>query len=931
MAEKTTYKYDAFISYRHSDLDKYVAEMLHKRLEAFKLPSKLKATLVNGERKIKRVFRDEEELPLATNLEDPIVAALSNSDWLIVICTPRLNQSEWCKKEISTFIQLHGRDRVLLILAEGEPNESFPELMKYDEKKIVNEDGTVTVQRTELDPLAADFRGKTKKEINKKADIEVFRLLARMYNVNFDDLRRRHHEIEVRRRIILSTVVAGVSLLVGAIGFGSAVYIAKQNEVIIDQNEEIANKNITLEEQQQQLILNQSQAQADIAEIESATDPLKALKTAYDSATEIDGIEMQYTPKAQRLMTNILHLYDNGSQFHLCNTIPLGNTITEMKASPSGRYSAYRTNSGDCTVIDCEVLNVFKTCRNINSENEYIFAGDDYFIYRDRLQEAFSYVSKITILNLSNGEERSLDVSPYSIYSSCDNSKLICETESAIDIYDLTTLELVFSLNCNENPVDIFLADDYLVFTTGNIFSVDVNRDCENFLYVYSVSSGELVYYECIGSNLLVSADFYDNILCISMNQNGYNATGRFSIALTLNPDYGNETIISDVTEDNEEANEISENAELSEETESSDINEAADDYEDSELPEETGDYEDSELPEETDVSEDDGAIEDSPDEDVVTSESVDTSESSYPLMKLWEFDTPTNGCSDILHDNDIHPEWIFYVYGNSIEALNIYTGKPEFGTSFSSSIVSTYLLDNICTVFLADGTVESANYESTGLLPSRQNLFGIKTPDTKFAVWYHDTYLIVNVHSANVQVYRITASPSFESVDSIPSDVSLLNIGEYTLPGSTEKIKAFNKKYKDIDTDDIYCICYSDDLSLFFVNRNNGEVELYESDSGKLLSKFTNTSGVWYMSCIQNKDYYFVGSFDNVTLMISKETGEIVGDISYMVGANDDKIYVNDDIGPYRIDNPDSKVACIPIYSPEEILDLAKEKLNQH
>ena len=35
------YKYDAFISYRHGELDKFVAENLHKRLESYKIPKKL--------------------------------------------------------------------------------------------------------------------------------------------------------------------------------------------------------------------------------------------------------------------------------------------------------------------------------------------------------------------------------------------------------------------------------------------------------------------------------------------------------------------------------------------------------------------------------------------------------------------------------------------------------------------------------------------------------------------------------------------------------------------------------------------------------------------------------------------------------------------------------------------------------------------------
>lgn len=919
------FKYDAFISYRHSDTDKYVAEMLHKRLEAFRLPSKLKATLVNGERKIKRVFRDEEELPLATNLEDPIVEALNNSDWLIVICTPRLNQSEWCKKEISTFIQLHGRERVLLVLAEGEPDESFPELMKYSEKEIVNEDGTIEIQKTELDPLAADFRGKNKKEINKKADTEIFRLLARMYNVNFDDLRRRHHEIEVRRKIVLSTVIAGVSLLIGAIGFGSAVYIAKQNEVIIDKNEEIASKNETLEEQKAQLILNQSQAQADIAEIESETDPIKALRTAYLSATEIDGIEMHYTPKAQRLMTNILHLYDNGTQFHLCDNISLGDTIYEMNASPSGRYSAYRTSSFECTLIDCETLRIVGTYSGIYSEDEFLFAGDDYFVCRESSFD--SYNTTITVLKLSNGESRTLDISPENIAISNDNSKIICKADTTISIYDLESLTLVKTLDFDDyNMSHIHMVDDYLVFMTGDIIEVSSDKECENYLNIYSVSSGELVYYECIGSNLIEAVNFYDNILCISLNQNGYNAMGHSTLALTINPDYGNEVVISDANEEDEIVDDTSEDSENSEEvSENSDIPEESE-----EMPE---DSTETELPDDNTVSDDENNDENSvaSDEQENTTDINSTSEPSYPLMKLWETVTSSTGYQDILHSDDIHPEWIFQVYGNSIEAINIYTGKIEFGSSFSSSIVSTYLLENICTVFLTDGTVEATGYTADGLLPTRQSLFGIKSPNTKYAVWYYNTYLVANQNSASVQIYRITSSPNFKSVDSLPSDVSILHINDYITPGYKDEMDELKGKYPDIDWNDINSICFSEDHSLFFINRNSGDVELFESDTGKLLSQFTNTSGYYYTSCIQNKDYYFVGGLDNITLMISKESGEIVADISYMIGANDDTIYVNDDMGGYREDNPDSKIACIPIYSPEEILDLAKEELDNH
>lgn len=60
------YTYDAFISYRHSELDKFVAENLHKQLEAFRLPGNVSRKI--GRKKIERVFRDKDELPLTSNL-----------------------------------------------------------------------------------------------------------------------------------------------------------------------------------------------------------------------------------------------------------------------------------------------------------------------------------------------------------------------------------------------------------------------------------------------------------------------------------------------------------------------------------------------------------------------------------------------------------------------------------------------------------------------------------------------------------------------------------------------------------------------------------------------------------------------------------------------------------------------------------------------
>lgn len=134
-------RYDAFISYRHCELDSFISEHLHKKLETYRIPKYVAEKIPKGKRHIKRVFRDEAELPLASNLSDPITEALSNSEFLIVICTPRLRESQWCKKEIETFVETHDREHVLLVLAEGEPDESFPEILLYEDVKAKDDEG----------------------------------------------------------------------------------------------------------------------------------------------------------------------------------------------------------------------------------------------------------------------------------------------------------------------------------------------------------------------------------------------------------------------------------------------------------------------------------------------------------------------------------------------------------------------------------------------------------------------------------------------------------------------------------------------------------------------------------------------------------------------------------------------------------------------
>ena len=113
------YTYDAFISYSHNEKDAFAAEQLHKILEHYHIPKRIQQS--SGKKKIERVFRDQEEMPISFNLASNIQEALDQSEFLILMCSPNSIKSEWVQREVETFLKSHSKEQVLTVLLEGEP------------------------------------------------------------------------------------------------------------------------------------------------------------------------------------------------------------------------------------------------------------------------------------------------------------------------------------------------------------------------------------------------------------------------------------------------------------------------------------------------------------------------------------------------------------------------------------------------------------------------------------------------------------------------------------------------------------------------------------------------------------------------------------------------------------------------------------------
>src|SRR4051794_17463121 len=154
---ETCYHYAAFISYRHADVDRRWAKWLHKALETYRVPKKL-ARERGLPRRVGRCFRDEEELPASSDLSGEIDAALERSRFLIVVCSPRTPASRWVNKEVERFREMGRHDRILALLVEGEPADSFPRSLREIRRTVADAAGLSRHDIEQVEPLAADVR-----------------------------------------------------------------------------------------------------------------------------------------------------------------------------------------------------------------------------------------------------------------------------------------------------------------------------------------------------------------------------------------------------------------------------------------------------------------------------------------------------------------------------------------------------------------------------------------------------------------------------------------------------------------------------------------------------------------------------------------------------------------------------------------------------
>lgn len=314
--EKNKFHYDAFISYSHSERDSFAAEQIHKMLEHYRIPKKIQEK--SGKKKIARIFRDKEELALSSDLSENIKKALQQSEYLIVVCSPRACQSIWVTREILYFLENHDRDHIFALLVEGEPEQAFPLPLRLKKETVTDEFGTEKIIEIPLEPLAADIRSDSLKGIKKRLNSEILRLLAPILCCTYDELYQRHREYKMKRTAGLLTAVAGLSIAFMLYAFHQASVVS---------------------EQYQEARRNQARYLCQISdELLDSGDRIEALKTAL-ALTSDSSSEEPLVPQQMYALNNALYSYylENSIYMHADRVLETENSA---KTSYNVNYNA---------------------------------------------------------------------------------------------------------------------------------------------------------------------------------------------------------------------------------------------------------------------------------------------------------------------------------------------------------------------------------------------------------------------------------------------------------------------------------------------------------------------------------------------------------------------------------------------------------------
>ncbi len=385
------YKFEAFISYRHVEPDQSIAQAVHKMIETFKAPKEFE---INGQKPVFRVFRDREELA-AKDLSASIEDALQNSKYLIVICSRRTPLSEWCIKEIETFRKIHGDERIIPVLVEGEPAESFPYPLKQLKRGNQDEVELQDILAADLRPNAilqnevksyesiegtdpAKVKALTKEALNI-LKLEKYRIMATILGCSLGDLKQRDKERKNKLMLSIASLVGAVFLIFGLSMANAYNKAESARRAAVQSNSAI--------------LMKRSR------DFLSDGDSIKAILVAQEAMKSIDeDMEHYKTLKAEEMAIYNNSIYNNG--FRMLTSIPTKNKLTFSAINKEGNLLAFGFGNNQTAIADAHNGAILKTFDGHSEQVKLLDFSPD-----GKMLASSSFDKSTIIYNVETGEQ----------------------------------------------------------------------------------------------------------------------------------------------------------------------------------------------------------------------------------------------------------------------------------------------------------------------------------------------------------------------------------------------------------------------------------------------------------------------------------------------------------------------------------------------
>ena len=350
-----------------------------------------------------------------------------------------------------------------------EPSDSFPEEVLFDEEK----DKNGKVKRKLVEPLAADVRGDNKKEVLKKIKSEKLRLIAPMYNLDYDDLKQRH-KLQRQRKILITSIIIAISCLLFALY--TTIMLVKINS---QQNTLKLHQALSLSSKAQDYLNKDSR--------------YEAIKSSYQALTKFNGVKMPYTSEAEYALSESLGVYNAGSSYKAISEVKTKGVIDYIKSSDDSKYVLIYDESEELSLVNAKTLKVIKSFNDINGlsmdEDSFSFVGNSIASY-------INNKGNVILINVKNGKvlkEIKKEGSSYtSIKGDLEGKYLLLKNEHDLYIYNVKNNKKIGKYTSKEKILDeMYFSEDYkYVFIGTKEKSYDVTK--EDYITIHTIDINEI-------------------------------------------------------------------------------------------------------------------------------------------------------------------------------------------------------------------------------------------------------------------------------------------------------------------------------------------------------------------------------------------------------------------------------------------------------